>query len=92
MPFTPDGLRELPVVISAPRFATYLRAQANDHTAALELYRWNLQISAAFIVPLQICEVSVRNGVAEAIEAIHGPNWPWLNRFLRSLPRPRHAG
>lgn len=89
MPFTPDELHDLPHVISAPRFATYLQAMGNDRTGALELYRWNLQISAAFIVPLQMCEVAVRNGVAEAIEAVHGPLWPWSNGFLRSLPVPK---
>jgi hypothetical protein len=87
--FTADELRELPVVISAPRFATYLRASANDADRALELYHWNLEVSAAFIVPLQVCEVAVRNGVVEAIEAVHGPNWPWSNGFIRSLPVPR---
>jgi hypothetical protein len=40
-------------------------------------------------VPLQVCEVAVRNGVVEAIEKVHGPNWPWSNGFLRSLPKPR---
>ncbi|WP_291835461.1 hypothetical protein [Brevundimonas sp.] len=89
--FTADELRDLPVVISAPRFATYLRASANDVERALELYHWNLEVSAAFIVPLQVCEVAVRNGVVEAIEAVHGPNWPWSNGFIRSLPVPRLA-
>ncbi len=89
--FTTDELRELPVVISAPRFATYLRASANDVGRALDLYHWNLEVSAAFIVPLQVCEVAVRNGVVEAIEAVHGPNWPWSNGFIRSLPVPRLA-
>jgi hypothetical protein len=31
---------------------------------ALELYAWNLDISSALIVPLQVCEVAVRNGIA----------------------------
>lgn len=89
--FTVDELRDLPIVISAPRFATYLRASANDTERALALYHWNLEVSAAFIVPLQVCEVAARNGVVEAIEAVHGPNWPWSNGFIRSLPIPRLA-
>lgn len=88
--FTPDELRELPEAISGPRFATYLRACANDHEAALELYHWNLEISSGLLVPLQVCEVAVRNGVVDAIELVHGPNWPWSNGFLRSLPIPRN--
>ena len=87
--FTPAELHELPNVLSAPRFATYLQATGNDRALALALYEWNLDLSAAFIVPLQICEVAVRNGVAEAIEKVHGATWPWSNGFLRSLPRSR---
>lgn len=86
MPFTPDELRDLPDVISAPRFATYLRAAKNDRPAALALYTWNLEASAAFMIPLQICEVAIRNGVVEVLEKVHGPDWPWSNGFLRSLP------
>lgn len=89
MQFSPDEIIHLPNVISAPRFATYLRV-CNDHPAsALALYQWNLEISAAFIVPLQICEVAVRNGVVHAIEAVHGADWPWSPGFIRSLPRPK---
>jgi hypothetical protein len=91
MAFTPAELRELPLVISAPRFATYLQAMGNDRERALALYEWNLILSSAFIVPLQVCEVAVRNGVAEAVEKVHGANWPWSNGFLRSLPRPKRA-
>lgn len=89
MAFTFDELHQLPQVISAPRFATYLQATHNDRERALALYEWNLELSAAFIVPLQVCEVAVRNGVAEGITYVHGPTWPWSNGFLRSLPRPK---
>ncbi|MCC4243931.1 hypothetical protein [Stappia indica] len=89
MPFSPDEIRQLPDVISAPRFATYLRVCDDNPASALALYQWNLEISAAFIVPIQICEVAVRNGVVYAIEAVHGADWPWSNGFIRSLPRPK---
>jgi hypothetical protein len=91
VPFSADELRELPLVISAPRFATYLQAMGNDREAALSLYRWNLLVSAAFIVPLQVCEVAARNAVVEAIEAVHGGAWPWSSGFIRSLPRARQG-
>ncbi|ABQ71643.1 protein of unknown function DUF1526 (plasmid) [Rhizorhabdus wittichii RW1] len=89
--FSSDEIRDLPPVISGPRFATYLRVTNNDVDHALALYQWNLEISAAFIVPLQVCEVAARNGVVEAIKKVHGPNWPWSNGFIRSLPVPKKA-
>lgn len=89
VPFTLQELERLPRVLSIPRFATYLRACADRREAALELYLWNMEVSAAFMVPLHICEIAIRNAVAEAIEQIHGPHWPWTAGFLISLPKPR---
>lgn len=86
---TPDQEHHIPNVLSAPRFATYLRATANNRTHALDLYHWNLQVSAALLVPLHVLEVALRNAVVEAIEAEHGGTWPWTQGFIRSLPNPR---
>jgi len=88
LPFTHDEIHGLPSVLSAPRFATYLAEKGGDKEAALELYLWNLEISAAFFVPLQICEVSVRNSIVSAIELTYGPNWPWEKGFEISLRNP----
>lgn len=90
MAFTQDEIQSLPEVLSAPRFATYLAEKGGDKEQALELYRWNLELSAAFLVPLQICEVSVRNSITRAIELTYGANWPWERGFevgLRNPPR-----
>jgi len=88
MPFTQDELRALPDTFSAPRFATYLAARDGNRVEALELYRWNLDISSAFFAPLQVCEVSIRNAVADAIERTYGADWPYQQIFEISLPNP----
>lgn len=88
MPFTHDEMHCLPGVLSAPRFATYLAEKNGDKEAALELYLWNLRLSSAFFVPLQICEVSVRNSIVAAIEKSYGANWPWERGFEISLRNP----
>ena len=91
MPFTPQEIHSLPTVLSAPRFATYLAEKASDKEAALELYRWNMEVSAAFFVPLQICEVSVRNSIVSAIENTYGANWAWEKGFEISLRNPQRG-
>jgi hypothetical protein len=88
MPFTPAEINSVASILSAPRFATYLSAKAADKEAALNLYQWNLELSAAFFVPLQICEVSVRNSIASAIVKTYGANWPWQRSFEISLRDP----
>ncbi len=89
MLFSAEQLSNIPNVISAPRFATYLRHCHNDRVKALRLYQWNMELSSAFIIPLHVLEVSIRNAVVEALEAVHTSNWPWNQGFMISLPNPR---
>ncbi|WP_248798031.1 hypothetical protein [Pseudomonas sp. MWU13-2105] len=77
--------------LSPARMATY-EAIAPDADAALALYAWNAQICGALLSPLHICEVVVRNAVADAFEATRGARWPWNLGFERSLPRQLSPG
>lgn len=88
MSSTKDSIK---TALSANRISTYEQAKGVTKAGlvrplsldkALELYAWNAQVSAAFLHPLHICEVVVRNGVANAIEAVYGPNWPWSAAFI----------
>jgi hypothetical protein len=91
MSYTPEELQKIPHVLSEPRFATYLRAKNNDRQLALKLYQWNLEVSAAFIAPLHVLEVVLRNATIDAIESVHGLNWAFNNGFIRSLPEPSNG-
>ena len=64
------------------------RATGSDDPAALDLYAWNAKVSAAMLIPLHLCEVVVRNAIAEAIEEVYGNGWPWSPGFVQSLPDP----
>ena len=75
--------------LSLPRIETYERAVAatgNLSSAAVALYDWNAQISGAFMAPLHICEVVIRNAVSDALTAVYGDRWPWSRVFEESLP------
>lgn len=76
--------------LSAARMSTYQNATAPAGTmlAALGLYGWNAEVSAGLLTPLHICEVAIRNAVAQALEAQYGARWPWSPGFERSLPNP----
>lgn len=81
--------------LSPARMSTYescADAAGHDAASALALYAWNARISGALLVPLHICEVVVRNAVADALESTHGPDWPWNQGFERSLPRQAGPG
>lgn len=88
MPYSSEQLTNIPHILSEPRFATYLQHCGNDRNRALELYQWNLELSSAFIVPLHLLEVSLRNAVVECLVTVHTLNWPWNQGFIRRLPNP----
>lgn len=87
---TPEVAQAIKLTLSAQRVATFEAAASGEPRLlrALALYAWNAQVSAAMLAPLHICEVSIRNAISEAIEAAHGPQWPWSAGFVRSLPSP----
>lgn len=73
--------------LSRPRMGTYLSATNQDQVNALELYIWNSQISAALLVPMHICEIAIRNTVAEVFENQFMGQWPWQRRLELTLQR-----
>jgi hypothetical protein len=66
--------------ISADRLAPYKLAVGGDLAAALDLYQWNAELSAAFWVVLGHLEILVRNVMHEQLIALSvsrrsGPDW-----------------
>lgn len=72
--------------LSQGRLSTYNSNSNTDPIFPIELYSWNANISGAFLVPLQVCEVVLRNAVSEALCDAYGSNWPWSTNFEISLP------
>ena len=86
---TIDAIRK---ALSSPRLVTYENAvtlSGPDDPAAIALYAWNAQVSAALMAPLHICEVAMRNAASDAIEAVYGQRWPWSAGFERTLQHTR---
>lgn len=53
------------------------------------LRSWNTDVSAAFCIMPQFCELSIRNGTVEAIQAVFGGNWHLNRGFTYTLPAPK---
>ena len=73
--------------LSPSRMSTYLNATNQDQAKALELYIWNSQISAALLVPMHLCEITIRNTVARALETQFNVQWPWARSLELTLPK-----
>lgn len=79
--------------LSAARLGTYETLAGGSPglaqmQKALSLYMWNAQVSSAFLVPLHLCEIVIRNAISDVLAAVYGPEWPWSPGFERSLPKP----
>ncbi|MCK2245446.1 MULTISPECIES: Abi family protein [unclassified Crossiella] len=57
--------------MSVPRMHDYLVACGRDSRSALDLYRWNTHISAAFWETLSYAEIAFRNAMAERLAQRH---------------------
>lgn len=88
-----ETIQSIRMALSVARMSSYEKAfkPGYEIDAPLNLYAWNAEVSAAFLAPLHICEVVVRNAIADAIEAQYGERWPWSAGFERSLPDPANG-
>ncbi|SEI11485.1 Abi-like protein [Rheinheimera pacifica] len=76
--------------LSINRLSTYRNAILNflgqdSVEFAIELYEWNAKLSASFILPLHIYEITLRNAISEAIALRYGNDWPIDPAFRNSL-------
>ncbi|WP_433512561.1 hypothetical protein ACQP2T_54055 [Nonomuraea sp. CA-143628] len=63
-------------MFSAPRIAPYLNASQGNGVSAWSLYRWNVEVSAAFYSPLHCLEICLRNAEHDRLGARYGrPDW-----------------
>lgn len=70
----PDWIRG---ALSWPRFAPYLARAGGDMTTAVQLYWWNVGVSAAFYAPLHCLEVTLRNSLHLRLTIVFGRTDWW---------------
>lgn len=81
----PDAISEIEKSLSVPRFQRYVRETNGNRNDAAKLYHWNIAASQSLYFPLQMLEISARNGIARALTDKFGSNWHLDGRFLKSL-------
>jgi len=81
----PQTLRAIEDTLSVPRFARYVRVCGGDRHAALRLYVWNSMAGRSLQWPLEMLEVSVRNGICRVLCHRYGPRWHLQTCFLSQL-------
>lgn len=67
--------RSLLDLLSPSRVAPYLAATCDDLDAAIALYDWNANISAAFFESIHYLEIGLRNAIDDAVGKQFGTGW-----------------
>lgn len=72
--------------LSDARLRRYLGDADGDKHHALRLYVWNGRLCESLYLPVQICEVALRNTIHNAVRSKHGDNWHTRGSFTCTLP------
>jgi hypothetical protein len=83
-----DQVASLRSALSEPRFQTYLAKGGGDERYALALYLYNVRVAKAFMFPLGVVEVTLRNAIDARFTDIYGNNWHRDAYFRNSVLTP----
>lgn len=75
------GRAALRNAISEPRFSTYLLKAGGEIDYAFALYLYNMRLAEAFLMPLNIIEVTLRNAIDGMFVRRFGHDWPMDDSF-----------
>lgn len=87
-PYLQHDLAALRLSLSEPRFATYLKKGGNHEEYAMALYLYNSRLAKAFLYPLSVAEITLRNAVDPVLVSRHGPDWHQDANFLNQILSP----
>lgn len=86
-PYVDEQLVAIEKSLSPARFARYLRATDGDRNHAARLYLYNARVAKAFLFPLSMSEVVLRNAVTRRLSATFGDRWFQSEEFQTLIPR-----
>lgn len=70
-----DTISALKASLSEPRFSTYLTKASGNEAFAMALYLYNVRLAKAFLFPLGVTEVVLRNAVDDVLVQSYGVDW-----------------
>jgi hypothetical protein len=82
LPQVLDGIAR---TMSPARLARFTPSSA-DRNHGLRIYIWNARLCEEFYIPLQLTEISLRNGIARRLVGHYGPDWFQDDKFVSTIP------
>jgi hypothetical protein len=87
-PYTANQLKALRAAMSEPRFDTYLKKGGGKEEYALALYLYNARVAKAFLYPLGVIEVTLRNAIDNLLVQKYGHSWHLSDNFRKQILMP----
>ena len=87
LPYPYQSFTPLRVSLSEGRLAPYLKSAGYSEEYAFNLYLYNARLSKAFLFPLHVLEVSLRNHMSAVFSAEFGSNWLHESDFQAVLSK-----
>ncbi|CAI9403970.1 hypothetical protein ANOBCDAF_04527 [Pleomorphomonas sp. T1.2MG-36] len=84
-PYDAAAIASLKASISEPRFATYLAKASGNEAFAFALYLYNARLAKAFLFPLSVAEVTLRNAVDGVLLQLFGDAWHQDAKFRNTV-------
>lgn len=80
-----DNAEDIVLNLSEERFKPYLIKAGHNKDYAFNLYLYNARLSKAFLFPLHILEISLRNAINNIFKSEYHNNWPQDGNFRSIL-------
>jgi CBS domain-containing protein len=74
-PNLPVQITAIRASLSEPRFAKYLEKGGGNEAYAIALYLYNARVAKAFMFPLGVVEITLRNAIDALLVTQHGATW-----------------
>ncbi len=87
-PNLPHQVSAIRASLSEPRFLTYLTKGGGDESYAIALYLYNARVAKAFMFPLGVVEVTLRNAIDALLVVRHGLTWYLQPNFRNNVLMP----
>jgi hypothetical protein len=81
----PQVLAGIERTMSPARLARFT-PPGGDKNRGLRIYVWNARLCEEFYIPLQLTEVSLRNGIVKRLVGQYGPDWFQDYKFISTIP------
>ena len=83
--YSDDDGTKIKLSLSPKRLHPYLTKAGHNQTYAFNLYLYNARLSKAFLFPLHVLEVSLRNQINSIFVGLYGSDWTKETAFRSNL-------